>query len=212
MDLITPTQCRAARGLLKWSQPDLSKQAGIHIQTICAFENETGTPTKTTLQKITIAFEKEGVELTSGHGVKLFTASIKVLHGEEGIKEFLDDIYNTVTLTGGDVLIVNNAEPFKQKESILSYLKMHLKRLEHAGIKERILICEDDTNFLAPPESYRWLPKENFCAVPTIIYANKIAMKFWGPPARVTIINDPQYAESMRNLFEFSWKSARIPT
>lgn len=211
MDLISPSQCRAARGLLKWTQPDLAGRCGIHIQTICAFENETGTPTKKTLQKITVTFEKEGVELLEGHGVKIFNTNIRILHGDEGIMALFDDIYESVIPGKGDILIANNTERLYLASHVQDYLDMHLKRLEKSGIKERILCSEGDTNFLGPKTAYRWVPKEFFCDIPTFIYAGKLAMLIWGPPAKVTIINDPQYAESLRNLFNFAWHNARIP-
>jgi hypothetical protein len=93
----------------------------------------------------------------------------------------------------------------------MDHLTMHLKRLKAAHIHEKILCCEGDTNFLGPITAYRWVPKENFCDSPTFIYGGKVAMLIWGPPAKVTIINDVQYAESIRNLFMFSWERARIP-
>lgn len=211
MDLITPSQCRAARGLLKWTQPDLAGRCGTHIQTICAFENETGTPTKKTLQKITVTFEKEGIDLLEGNGVKQFNTNIRILHGEEGIKALFDDIYESSIPGKGGILIANNTEPLYLGSNVMEHLMMHLKRLEKAGLKEQILCREGDMHFLGPHTAYRWVPKEFFCDIPTFVYAGKLAMLIWGPPAKVTIINDPQYAESMRNLFNFAWHHARIP-
>lgn len=42
MIIIIPAQCRAARALLNWSQPDLAERWDMHVQTISAFENESG--------------------------------------------------------------------------------------------------------------------------------------------------------------------------
>ena len=89
---------------------------------------------------------------------------------------------------------------------------MHLERLAVAGIKERILCCEGDTNFLGPIEAYRWVPKEDYCNNPTFIYAHKIALLVWGPTPKVTIISNPMYAESVRHLFNIAWKNAKSPT
>lgn len=210
MIVVSASQCRAARGLLKWSQPDLSQYSGVNVQTISGFEKEINTPTQRTLLKITSAFEKEGVELTSNNGVRKFDTNIKVLNGEEGIKGLFDDIYENSLPRKYDILIANNEEPTK-RHGVMDYLDRHLERLKEAGIKERILCREGDTNFLGPVSAYRWVPEKYFCNCPTFIYGNKVAMLIWGPPAKVTIISNSQYAESIRNLFYHAWDTARIP-
>lgn len=210
--MISIKQIRAARGLLNWTQKDIADKAGLSREAIKNIENEISTPRKDTLSVIKAAFESHGVEFLSGEGVRMSDTTIFVLHGEEGIKALWDDIYETLVKEDKkEILIANNTEPLKLGKDIVSYLEMHLKRLKAAKIHERILCCEGDTNFLGPITSYRWVSKENFCDSPTFIYGGKVAMLIWGPPAKVTIINDPQYAESIRNLFKFSWDRARIP-
>ena len=50
--LILPSQCRAARGLLKWTQPRLAEASGIGLSTINRYENETRPPRKSGIQFI----------------------------------------------------------------------------------------------------------------------------------------------------------------
>jgi transcriptional regulator with XRE-family HTH domain len=71
--MIEPSQCRAARGLLNWTQDDLATAAGIGIVTVRNFENEKSVPIRATLDVIRRAFEKAGVEFTNGDepGLKL---------------------------------------------------------------------------------------------------------------------------------------------
>lgn len=211
MQVITPSQCRAARGLLKWNQQDLAKKSSVHFQTICSFEKDVGSPTQRTLMKIATAFEKEGIELSSGEGVKKMDTNIRILNGEEGLKALFDDIYDSSLYLKEDILIANNEEPTYQVGKVMPYLMMHLDRLAQAGIKERILCCEGDTHFLGPVSAYRWVKKEDFCNNPTFIYANKIALLVWGPPPKVTIISNPMYAESVRHLFNIAWNNAKKP-
>jgi transcriptional regulator with XRE-family HTH domain len=73
--MVTPEQCRAARGLLDWSQQDLSKHAGIGIVTVRQIEAGSTEPRRATLVVVRQAFEAAGVEFIhengGGPGVRL---------------------------------------------------------------------------------------------------------------------------------------------
>jgi transcriptional regulator with XRE-family HTH domain len=66
-------QCRAARGLLRWTQTELSKRAGISGTAIRAFELEQTSPNPATLVVLQQTFERSGVEFIDGDqpGVRL---------------------------------------------------------------------------------------------------------------------------------------------
>ena len=61
--MITPAQCRAARGLLDWTQQELADQARVGVVTVRQLEAGGVTPRRATLQVIQRAFELAGVEL-----------------------------------------------------------------------------------------------------------------------------------------------------
>ncbi|MFP4003121.1 MAG: helix-turn-helix domain-containing protein [Alphaproteobacteria bacterium] len=71
--MITPAQCRAARGLLKWTQTELAAAAGVAWSTVRDFEAERRKPIRRNMEAITGALEAAGVEFTNGDepGVKL---------------------------------------------------------------------------------------------------------------------------------------------
>jgi transcriptional regulator with XRE-family HTH domain len=75
--LITPDQCRAARGLLGWSQQLLASRAQVARKTVADFEMRQVTPFERTLRDIVRAFDAAGVELIAeqegvcGPGVRL---------------------------------------------------------------------------------------------------------------------------------------------
>lgn len=72
---ITPEQCRAARALLNWSQPDLAEAAGTSRGTIANFELGTRVPHANNLEEIRAALEAAGIgfipENGGGPGVRL---------------------------------------------------------------------------------------------------------------------------------------------
>jgi transcriptional regulator with XRE-family HTH domain len=66
--IITPAQCRAARGLLDWTQQDLADSAGIGIVTLRQVEAGVSAPRRATLEVIRRALEKAGVEFIDENG------------------------------------------------------------------------------------------------------------------------------------------------
>lgn len=65
---ITVEQCRAARGLLGWSQAELSKASATATKTIADFERGAREPYARTLDDIQAALEKAGVEFIAENG------------------------------------------------------------------------------------------------------------------------------------------------
>jgi transcriptional regulator with XRE-family HTH domain len=66
--MISPAQCRAARGLLGWSQQELAGRADVGIMTIHQFEKPGSQPRRATLAAVRGAFEKAGVEFIEENG------------------------------------------------------------------------------------------------------------------------------------------------
>jgi transcriptional regulator with XRE-family HTH domain len=66
--MVTPAQCRAARGLLDWSQQDLASQAGIGIVTVRQVETGATEHRLATLAVVKQAFERAGVEFIDENG------------------------------------------------------------------------------------------------------------------------------------------------
>ena len=70
---MTPAQCRAARGLLDWTQAKLAEAAGLALATVVKFERSGRTVPAKAVPAMQLAFEAAGVEFTNGDepGVKL---------------------------------------------------------------------------------------------------------------------------------------------
>ena len=66
--MISPSQCRAARGLLKWTQPKLAEESGIGLSTINRYENETRPLREAAVLRIKSTLESAGVEFISENG------------------------------------------------------------------------------------------------------------------------------------------------
>ena len=77
-DVIQPCQCRAARGLLDWTQDHLAQSAGVSRSTIRDFENGRHALHRSTAKLIEAALRQAGVVLLAaadgGFGVRLAPA------------------------------------------------------------------------------------------------------------------------------------------
>jgi transcriptional regulator with XRE-family HTH domain len=66
--MITPSQCRAARGLLGWTQQELADNARIGVATVRLFEGGSAESRQATLTVVRQAFELAGVEFIDENG------------------------------------------------------------------------------------------------------------------------------------------------
>ncbi len=211
MEYLTPAQCRAARALLGWSQPDLARRCGMHVQTISAFENETGTPTRRTLGKITDTLEHGGVEFLPNEGVGRKSNPITVLKGENAFEELLDDIFYTLQEHKGEVWISAPREPSSKEVERRELVVQHIERLKKHNIQERLLFKEGETDILAPKEWYRWQPKNFSSKNLFYLYSNKAAFVKQENASEVIIIEHEMYVQALKDLYDFTWKNAIIP-
>ena len=66
--MLTPAQCRAARGLIDWSQMELAEHAAVGIVTIRQLEAGVHAPRRSTLDVVRRALEAAGVEFIAKNG------------------------------------------------------------------------------------------------------------------------------------------------
>jgi transcriptional regulator with XRE-family HTH domain len=73
--MISSAQCRAARGLLNWTQEQLANAAQVGVVTVRQFEADKGSPRNATLSVVRQALEGAGVQFIpengGGPGVRL---------------------------------------------------------------------------------------------------------------------------------------------
>jgi transcriptional regulator with XRE-family HTH domain len=76
---IDPRQCRAARALVGWSQPQLAEACGLGLSTVVDFERVRRDVSSDAALRMRVALERAGVEFIDenggGPGVRLKRAS-----------------------------------------------------------------------------------------------------------------------------------------
>jgi len=80
-----PAQCRAARGLLGWSQGELGERARVAQKTITKFESEARVPHPRTIEALVKVLEHEGVVFLEA--TETIVAGVAIRAGSEAAKK-----------------------------------------------------------------------------------------------------------------------------
>ncbi len=208
MQIISPAQCRAARALLNWSQPELAERCDIHVQTISNFEKESSSPSRTTLEKIIRIFLYAGILFSEDNGVKMTTNIVSIYDGDDSAHTFMENVYQDVKdAPGTEVLIYGLTKWGDEKET--EFARNHVEKLLAAGVSRRLLVEEDYNNFLNPKSSYRFIEKKYFPYAAFELYSDKLALREWGPNPKIVVIKEKLFADAFRKLFELAWDNAK---
>lgn len=205
---ISTAQMRGARGLLNWSQQDLSERTDISSTSIGSIENGISTPRESTMQAITKAFEDAGIEFLPNDGVRKRASEIKVFQGRLGFWNFYQDIHETLRDQPGEVVVSNvderQFEKWLGKENLATHLDI-VKTIP--DISYRILIREGDDYLLSTPEvsQYRWMPKNLFASIPFYVYGDKLAILLFSDEPTVIVLDYPSVAVAYRTQFDAIW-------
>jgi transcriptional regulator with XRE-family HTH domain len=85
--LITAAQCRAARGLLGWTQQDLAKATGLSKTAIVQFETGLARTREETLAQIVTSLSNQGIEFTQPDGVNRRAIITQIFADEHALEE-----------------------------------------------------------------------------------------------------------------------------
>ena len=207
--MINADQLRAARGLLDWKTSDLAKLSGLTINGINKIERGYVQGRRETMELLQTILEKAGIEFLPSSGVRKKNQIVETYEGDRANHNLLDDIYETLRDTGGEVLISHVDEELATESLSEEYLDAHLKRLAAANIKERMLVKEGDTKIITSVIAYRAIPEKYFVPTALFIYGDKLGLASWTGAKRSMIIHDALFAESARKLFNFIWDHAK---
>lgn len=209
--MITIEQCRAARGLLGWTQQDLADASGLSKTAINNFEKGHSDIKNESLRAVRMAFESADIEFTGTDGLRKRAENIRTLKGEAAFGDLLDDIYETLKDQGGEVLISNVSEN-SSRQIAPKKLQQHLERLKDHNISERIL-CPDGAKSSFGSENFcRWVSGDSFASgMASFIYGEKVALELWNQ-SMILVIQSRDAASAERRRFERLWSSAIQPS
>lgn len=208
---ITTAQIRGARGILNWSQADLSGRTGISATSIGSIENGQSTPRANTLHTIQKAFEDAGIEFIGREGVRLRTGNVRTFTGQKGFVEFFDHVYETLKNDPSEVYVSN----VEEKKFVYWYGDMgqpHIDRMAKLkSVHYKVLLKEGDTDFVCSAyAAYRWVPRELFSSVPFYVFGKKLAIILMEDEPHVVLLDYPAIAEAYRIQFRTMWENAIV--
>lgn len=205
--MITIEQCRAARGLVSWTQQDLAEASGLSKTAINNFEKGHSDIKSDSLRAIRLAFESVDIEFLGTSGLRKRTENLEIFRGEYAFEELLDDIFETLKSQGGEILISNSAGALSTKTTPQK-IKQHIERMRNHSITERVINPSDSQGDWGKTQSCRVLSQDTFTAhMCSFIYGGKVAFMLWDNGIIISI-NSTEASNSERRRFEFMWNDA----
>lgn len=134
------------------------------------------------------------------------------LHRGTGVfKVLLKDILSTVK-EQQEILIfgIDDEALISEDENTLIQLQQYFARIERKKITERVIVRKGSRNLPeATPSKYRFLPPETIGNTAFEVYADRVAIFFWGEPNHLVLIKNKEAADSYRRQFQVLWDAAR---
>ncbi|MEM6780683.1 MAG: helix-turn-helix transcriptional regulator [Pseudomonadota bacterium] len=208
----TPSQIRAARGLLNWSQKDLAERAGVTEATVRNTEKDGATPNSKTLDKITRALDSN-IDFMEGDGLRRKEQRIRRYKGTQGFRDFMDDVYETAKNHGGEICLHNSRPRIWYKWLGEDWYQMHAKRMADLGnkISVKITVQQGDDFFILGAAQHRWFPKDAWKGKIFYAYGPKLGfISEEGNSIQVLVLDQPEFTESFRILFNIAWDNVAI--
>ncbi len=206
----TIEQIRAARALLGWNQHDLADKAGLSQTGIARIENGTNQPNSKTLEKIRTAFDDADIEFIDDSGVRKRTGQVKILRGQEGMRQFFNELYQAAKDFGGDICLFNGM-PSRLSEWLgEDWYEMHTNRMTKIKDKyEYKIIVKEGEQSLPAHEyaSYKYFPEHMFNEKTIYMFGNTVFFRDRSDEElRLIRIEQADLANSMKILFNIAWE------
>lgn len=205
--MISSQQIRAARGFLDWSRAELATRAKVNAGTIKNIEDGAVQPHAETMDAIERVFRANNVDFLANGGICPHDETLRVIEEGDPYLQALDDVFATVKdQRRPEVLFCFVRNQLSDQAVIESDL-----RLRRIGARFRSLIEEGDTFCLYPIREYRWVPRRFFQNNTQVIYATKVASMIGGN-RKALVVNNAEYAETQRKIFNALWEHSRKPS
>ena len=207
---ITTAQIRGARGILGWSQHDLSERTGISATSIGSIENGASIPRENTLNAIKKAFEDSGIEFMPNQGIRVQSGDVQVFRGRSGFLDFMNDVYETLKNAKIKNAYVSNVDEDEFLKWMGDASKDHLQKMKEIESLSYKILVKDGDQYLPATDyaEYRFMPKEQFSSVPFYVYGDKLAILLFETEPTIIIMNYPAVAKAYKLQFEALWAVA----
>ena len=202
--MITRQQLRAARGFLGWDRHEVARRSGVSVGTLKNIEAGRTQPHAATVELLEKLFRDNDIEFPPNGGLCPRDNTLRVIDEGNPYLQLLDDVFATLKdVRRAEVLFCFVRNEMSPAEVVASDL-----RLRQIGIRFRSLIEEGDSFCLYPLREYRCVPRRFFQNNTQVIYGNKVGSMIGGN-RKAVIINNVDYAETQRGIFNALWESSK---
>lgn len=202
--MMTIEQCRAARGLLGWTQQDLADASGLSKTAINNFEKGHSDIKTESLRAIRQAFESAEIEFQDNTGLRKRSEQTRIIKGSKALGIILDDMHKTMVGQSGQILIMNADTSLSSKVSSQKLFD-HIQFLKQNNIHQRVLCAPNIKNVLSPDDECRWLEEEMPAQSKlTFIYGTKVAIQLWNE-SMIVLIDSIEAVAAETERFEKLW-------
>jgi transcriptional regulator with XRE-family HTH domain len=208
--MMTTSQMKAARALLDWTQNDLARAAGLHLNVINNIERGTSNPRRGTIEKLQETLEHEGIAFLNATGVELKREAVGVirLQGENFLRDLTAGIIAALPV-GGEVLsLLSDIRNFSGHDPAAG--KTYQAEKEAKNLKERLITRDMPGFYPRHSQTYRVVAPDLLGPVDTVIYADCTAHIFWNQNEAL-ILKNADLAATKRRLFERLWHDGHEP-
>jgi len=209
--MMTTHQLKAARALLDWTQQDLAKAAGMHLNVINNLERGLTNPRQQTVEKLKKTLEAQGIIFIGARGVELARQAIssRKIEGETFLKALIDDILvNTKGKNDEIFTILADIRNFDAHDAPAT--KRFYDEKAKRGFKERLITRTMPGFYPRNAAQYRLIDAAALGGTDTVIYGDHVAFIVW-TAQEVMVLKGEAVAESQRRLFETLWAMGQEP-
>ncbi len=212
---MTPEQMRMARAYLDLSQDEVAERTDMSKKTLSTAEAGLTKLSSEKISTLRLFYESMGIEFTDHNGVRLKPSGLRSFRGREGFRDFYEYQYEVIRKNGGDLWLYNGVSKHFMDSLGADYIEKHKARMSalKSRINYRVIVAEgDDTFFGSDYAKYRWVSKETFNDKTIFVFGPCVAFVNFEGDINVTLIEEKDIAETMRQLMENSWHKAHDPS
>lgn len=206
---ISPKQIKLARISLGWTQAELAKNVQMDKSSIINLENGKNKPQMAKFEKIVSVLRRGGIEFIEGNGIRDRSEILEKYYGVEGFRQFMDNVYETVKETGGDVCLFNSKPRLWHEYLGEDWYNKHAQRMQGLGdkISVRIIVEKGEENFILDSAEHKWCTKSKFKGKVTYYYGDKLAfLSFKKNHIEIIVINQSDFAKNWKDMFDVFWQ------
>ena len=221
MYMISPSQVRAARGLLSWTQQDLADAANVGVSSIKIFEkaeektdNKLKIPRADLINQLRDTLEGSGIQFLEGDGVKRRCETTRVYKGSDAGDKFFDEMLKAATENDDSILAF-----FKSQDDLTKYSgeprRTNLERLNklHEVVDIKCLVAQPNALFIPTPQfEIRPVPKCAISQISFFVYGDKFAWLDMNAYLDMTIIaiHESTMTLDLTKVFMNYWDHAPV--